>query len=199
MPQTVQFWRGRLPHWEIADGKYFVTLRLANSLPYALMQEIAALGRRCSSNVIDSCETSRQIFQKMEAWLDHHRELDWLTRPAVASTIADTLAGYQERGAIEIHEYVVMPNHLHLFICMKDQPLSSFMESFKRLAARRANRQLERQGNRFWQYEWFDHWSCSPHEDERIGRYIRNNPVKAGLVNRSEDWPFGSWSRSRPE
>jgi hypothetical protein len=49
---------------------------------------------------------------------------------------------------------------------------------------------------RFWQREWFDHWSRSDDEDERTVVYIRNNPVKAGLVKSYQDWPYASWSRS---
>ena len=35
---------------------------------------------------------------------------------------------------------------------------------------------------RFWQDEWFDHWPRSDEQDERIMRYIQNNPITAGLV-----------------
>ena len=27
-PETVAYWRGRLPHWEVVEGRYFVTIRL---------------------------------------------------------------------------------------------------------------------------------------------------------------------------
>jgi hypothetical protein len=50
---------------------------------------------------------------------------------------------------------------------------------------------------RFWQYEWFDHWSRSGEQEDgiiRYIRYIRDTPVKAGLVKRYSDWPHGGWS-----
>ena len=41
--ETTSFRRGKLPHWEIKGGRYFVTVRLADSLPrdvVARLQEI---------------------------------------------------------------------------------------------------------------------------------------------------------------
>ena len=41
--RTISFWRGVLPHWEIVDGRYFVTLRLANSLPRGVAEDLATI------------------------------------------------------------------------------------------------------------------------------------------------------------
>jgi putative transposase len=64
------------------------------------------------------------------------------------------------------------------------------MKRFKKYTGREANRILNRKGQRFWQREWFDHWSRTPQEDDKIISYIRNNPVHAGLVENAEDWPW---------
>jgi REP element-mobilizing transposase RayT len=50
---------------------------------------------------------------------------------------------------------------------------------------------LGRRG-RFWQQESYDHWARDEDELERIIRYVEQNPVKAGLVAKAEDWPFSS-------
>ena len=85
-----------------------------------------------------------------------------------------------------------MPNHLHLFLRCGDGSLTDLMRGFKRFTSRACNELLCRQGKRIWQVEWFDHWSRSPQEDDRIVAYIRNNPVKAGLAREPGDWPY-SW------
>jgi type I restriction enzyme R subunit/putative DNA methylase len=54
---------------------------------------------------------------------------------------------------------------------------------------------LHRTGERFWQDESFDHWVRSEGEFIRIQKYIENNPVKAGLVAKAEDWPWSSASK----
>jgi type I restriction enzyme R subunit/putative DNA methylase len=62
----------------------------------------------------------------------------------------------------------------------------------KGIAAQAGNRLLHRTGERFWQDESFDHWVRSEGEFIRIQKYIENNPVKAGLVAKAENWPWSS-------
>lgn len=38
--------------------------------------------------------------------------------------------------------------------------------------------------------EWFDHWCRTPGKEDGVATYIRNNPVMAGLVPRTADWPW---------
>ena len=88
--------------------------------------------------------------------------------------------------------YVVMPSHIHLFFEINSElSLKGELEKLKRWTGRRAAEiDKQFQGRRFWQTEWFDHWSRSDEEDEQIARYIRQNPVKAGLVDHLEQWPY---------
>ena len=86
-----------------------------------------------------------------------------------------------------------MPNHIHLLIEILSGGLKTNLESFKGWTGRSAGRILQLEKHRFWQREWFDHWVRSPEEAAGIVDYIRNNPVKAGLVARFEEWPYGSW------
>ncbi len=89
-----------------------------------------------------------------------------------------------------------MPNHVHL-VCKplanangNYQATSAIMHSLKLYTAHRANRVLGRDGH-FWQHENYDHVVRDEMEYQRITAYVLNNPVKAGLVERAEDW---SWS-----
>jgi len=59
---------------------------------------------------------------------------------------------------------------------------------------RQANAILGRTGRPFWQDESFDHWVRGPEELEKIVRYIEENPVAAGLVERAERWRWSSAS-----
>jgi len=125
--------------------------------------------------------------------------------------VADAIEHRRQRGDWLVHEYVIMPTHVHLFCEIGSRGMKAVMEDFKRWTGHRAAELLQvgpaRQAGpdfdirsrpaggtyRFWQREWFDHWSRSDEEDERIMLYIRNNPVKAGLVRDYHDWPYGSW------
>jgi len=94
--------------------------------------------------------------------------------------------------------YVVMANHLHVFLKPKLQvTIGSITKHLKGYTAREANRLVKRTGQTFWQDESFDHWSRDQKEFLRIVAYIENNPVKAGLVKSAEDWLWSSASERR--
>jgi putative DNA methylase len=70
--------------------------------------------------------------------------------------------------------------------------LSQITRSLKGSTAREANKLLDRTGQPFWQDESYDHWARDDDEFSRIIAYIENNPVKAGLVLKPEDWQWSS-------
>jgi hypothetical protein len=93
----------------------------------------------------------------------------------------------------------VMANHVHLLLLPSISP-SLLLKSLKGATAREANRLLNRTGEQFWQRESYDHWVRNDAEWSRIASYIERNPVKAGLVEKDEDYPWSSanprWSKS---
>jgi hypothetical protein len=66
------------------------------------------------------------------------------------------------------------------------------MKSLKGYTAHEVNRLLGRTGVPFWQRESYDHWVRDQPEWQKIVAYIENNPVKAGLVSRAEDYRWSS-------
>jgi hypothetical protein len=60
------------------------------------------------------------------------------------------------------------------------------------IAALLSGARLGRIGEPFWQKESYDHWVRSETEWNRIASYIEENPVKAGLAARAEDYPWSS-------
>ena len=84
-----------------------------------------------------------------------------------------------------------MPNHVHFVIETRERwPLAGIMQSLKSFSAKEANQILGRTGT-FWQREYYDRFIRDSLHLENVVRYIEENPVKAGLVDRAEDW---SWS-----
>ena len=84
-----------------------------------------------------------------------------------------------------------MANHVHVLVT-PHVDLSTMMHSLKGFSAREANRLLGRTGEPFWQGESYDHWVRDQREFDRVGRYIENNPVSAGLVLKPEDYRWSS-------
>ncbi len=88
-----------------------------------------------------------------------------------------------------------MPNHIHLVLTPRAAEdgtpiaLQRIMYTLKRQTAIGANRHLDRNGT-FWQYESYDHYIRDRAEYERVVAYVLDNPVKAGLCDSWEAWPW---------
>ena len=94
---------------------------------------------------------------------------------------------------IDLFAAVVMPDHVHLlFTPLRDEngwpfPLVEIMQSLKGATAHRINKLLHRSGP-VWQEESFDHVLRSDESLKQKAEYIRQNPVRRGLVQKPEDY-----------
>ncbi|MFQ5732895.1 MAG: transposase [Planctomycetaceae bacterium] len=193
-PKTVEFWVGRLPHWEVEEGRYFVTIHLAGAIPDAGRRRIRGLAQELQVDKVAgdaNLQVHRQVFTEMERWLDRAPCVEHLTRPAVAETVIEAIEHRAANNIWRMFESVLMPNHVHLFFELVKPGLKRVLEDFKRWTGRHASAILDLDERaRFWQREWFDHWSRSDEEDDRIVRYIAQNPGKASLVKTDNDWKW---------
>ena len=177
------YYERHLPHWQPPEKVLFLTWRLAGSLPAAFWRECTekSAGKRFAvfDRALDSGCTGPM----------------WMKNVTVAKIVSDALRyGETERGLYRVSAFVVMSNHVHLLI-ETIEPLQEITRLLKGYTARCANLVLSRTGQPFWQDESFDHWVRNSGEQERIIRYIENNPVTAGLVTRAEDWAWSSAAR----
>jgi REP element-mobilizing transposase RayT len=123
----------------------------------------------------------------------------FLRQDAIANLVVESLHRGAELGHYELASFVVMANHVHVLLLPKAPP-SRLMKSLKGSTAREANRLLGRTGEPFWQRESYDHWVRGEREWRRIESYIENNPVKAGLVSRAEEYRWSSkWNQKSVE
>ncbi len=201
-PLTLGFWRGRLPHWEVEDGRYFVTIHLAGAIPKQGIERIQQLSAELqqgeSPNSVESqLPLMRTIFRQMEEWLDRAEHNTLLNAPAVAEMVIEAIQHRSQIQHWELFGFVIMPNHVHLFLSVLQGTLKESIDDFKRWTGHKAAKLISLPNDRFWQDEWFDHWSRSDEQDERIVRYIQQNPVKAGLVPAAADWKYGSGSQPK--
>jgi len=96
---------------------------------------------------------------------------------------------------LQVHGLVVMPDHAHMiFTPLKDEKgntfgLAEIMNGIKGASSHSINKALHRRGP-VWQYESFDHVLRT---DEKIAgkvNYICQNPVRQGLVNSEDEYPW---------
>jgi putative transposase len=190
--------RGYLPHVKREGAWYFVTFRLADSLPQEVLLEfkrqqaekLCALPADAKPAARE--EIDRELQRQVERYLDRGVGECHLRRPEIAQLVVEALQYFVERQYL-LDEWVVMPNHVHAMLWpMPNYTLSEILRSRKRQTARDANIILGRTGQDFWQHESYDHWIRNDEEKFRIRRYIRNNPVIAKLCKSAEEWPWGS-------
>jgi REP element-mobilizing transposase RayT len=189
--------RGYLPHVKREGASYFVTFRLADSLPQEVLLEFKRQQAEKLRALDDGKpgpreEIDREFQRQIERYLDRGVGECHLQRPEVAQMTAEALLHFHEQQYL-LDEWVIMPNHVHLVLWpMPNHILNDILRSRKRRTARQANVLLRRTGDTFWQHESYDHWIRNDEEKARICRYIRNNPVKAGLCQSPEAWRWGS-------
>ena len=85
--------------------------------------------------------------------------------------------------------HVLMPDHLHMLA--EGVTEGSDLKRFAHLAKQRSAYQYRRQmRHHLWQPSYFDHVLRDDESSLPYIRYILENPVRAGLVLRAEDYPY---------
>jgi REP-associated tyrosine transposase len=128
----------------------------------------------CPAYFLTACTASRRPLLASEYVRDAFREF------SIAAT---------HRG-IWVGRYVLMPDHLHLFAAFAPNAieLSAWMKALKgAISQALRNEGLE---SPFWQKGFFDHLIRSAESYQEKWTYVCQNPVRAGLVTKAEDWPY---------
>lgn len=132
----------------------------------------------------------------MDRYLDTTRTGPmYLAQEPIARMVVESLHRGVLLGHYDLGAYAVMSNHFHVLLLPRISP-SRLLQSLKGVTARQANLILARTGETFWQAESYDHWVRNAEEWKRIVAYIEENPVKAGLVERAEDYQWSSAAKS---
>jgi putative transposase len=100
-------------------------------------------------------------------------------RDEVATLMMATFQKYRDAGEYELHEYVVMPNHIHLLLSLNDQSLGRVIQFIKG----GFSHALRQQGSAFgtvWQQRYYDRRVRDENEFAEVAEYIRQNPVRKG-------------------
>jgi len=195
--------RGYLPHLKVNGGAYFVTFRLADSLPrevvIRLKEQRDDLVRRAAESTtltVDGGSVRHQPFAsyaaEVDAVLDQHTGAARLRDSRIAGLVADALHYFADNREA-LHAWCVMPNHVHAVVRpLGVHTLDTILHSWKSFTATEANRLLQRTGQPFWQHESYDHWIRDDEDLAHCINYTAQNPIKAGLCVHAADWPWSS-------
>lgn len=176
----------RLPHWQQAGASYFVTWRLADSLPKALLdqhyheREQWLRSHPEPWDEATEAEYHQRFSARMDAWLDEGHG-SCLLRDSRCSEIVSQALRHFDGERVAMISFVVMPNHVHgLFTLNQAWKLEELIHSWKRHTANEINR-MHGESGALWMKDYFDRLIRDPSHLNNCIRYIRNNPNKARL------------------
>jgi putative transposase len=90
---------------------------------------------------------------------------------------------------VAVGRYVIMPDHVHLFVRGDDNfRLGPWIGALKQALGKAA--MLSRAKVQIWEEGFFDHVLRSDESYSQKWNYVRENPVRAGLVKSATDWPY---------
>jgi len=184
--EEVEVTRRNLPHWK-QDGKtYFVTFRVADSLPEQqrrqLVEDRVNWKERYGSIAVDQltaperAEYYRLFHQRVEQWLDAGYGSCPFKRFELRTLVQNALS-YFDGQRYQLDEFTVAANHVHCLVTpYSGHDISAILHSWKSFTANKINRVLQKTGQ-FWLDENFDHLVRSEAQFEKYQTYIRGHAV----------------------
>jgi REP element-mobilizing transposase RayT len=95
----------------------------------------------------------------------------------------------EETYNVAVGRYVIMPDHVHLFVRGDyNFRLGPWIGALRQVLAKAAT--FSRAKGQIWEEGFFDHVLRSNESYSQKWNYVRENPVRAGLVKSAADWPY---------
>ena len=177
--------RGYLPHCE-ARNLQFITFRLYDSVP----KEVILKWKEQVAHDSDF-EQANKLLRLLDQYEDAGKGSCYLKDERIAKLVQDALL-FHDGKRYKLLNWCIMPNHVHVLIeKFEGVTLSGILHSWRSFTSHKANEILGRTGD-FWMKDYFDRFIRDESHLNATIRYIENNPVKAGLANEPEDWPWSS-------
>ena len=138
-----------------------------------------------------------------------HQWADVFTRRDYSDILINSLKFCQKEKGLLIYGWVIMSNHIHLIVQSNQTPLSDIIRDFKKytatqiVAAIKENTRESRRSWLLWLFKkedgtWF--WEEGYHGEAIFSKeffetklnYIHQNPVRAGIVEKEEEYLLSS-------
>jgi len=174
--------RGYHPHFDKSGIIQTVTFRLADSLPQEVLkrleQDLKYKNTKANREYIEEC-------------LNKGYGECQLKKKECAEIVENLILSGNNR-IYELISWIVMPNHVHVIIKIKQgNSLSNIVKKWKGRSAFEINKMVGRSGS-FWQRDYFDRYIRDERHLLAAIEYVHMNPVKSGLASNPEDWEFSS-------
>ena len=111
-----------------------------------------------------------------------------------ARILADVLYDLRKESKLKLYAFAVMPDHLHfIFLPLTPENLSTILHKLKRRSSREIHKKDKSKGT-LWERRFYDRILRNDLEFAKAIDYIHWNPVKGGLSETTEGYPFSSAS-----
>ena len=161
--------------------------------------------------------TGYKIIDKQGAYFLTFQIVGWVdlfTRRSYRDIVIESFKYCQQHKGLNLFAYVIMSNHIHLLAQSEQNDLSGFIRDFKNYSSNKFLEIIEgntesrkewmkivfeyhgkfkpKQTNQIWTHENHPEHIYSQKFIEQKINYIHNNPVRAGLVEKPEDYLYSS-------
>jgi REP element-mobilizing transposase RayT len=108
------------------------------------------------------------------------------------TVIGELLKSAKELG-FRVLCYCLMPDHLHVVLTPGDsgRSLSKFLNTFKGRTT--AIFKKKKGFKKIWQRSAYDHVVRADEDLRAVIEYIMNNPIRKGMTEKADDYPYGNW------
>jgi putative transposase len=134
-------------------------------------------------------DAQRTFFITTVTW----RRLPIFRNEGRARLLLNVLFDYREQGKYLLHEFVIMPDHVHVLIT--PAPEISLERTVQFIKGGFSYRLRKEEKMEVWQPSFTNHRIRDMEDYERHGEYIRLNPVRAGLAREAREYPYSSANR----
>ena len=107
---------------------------------------------------------------------------------AVAGVVLELLRT-SDAQHFSVIAYCLMPDHIHV-LAEGTEPAADFRQFVRSFKQQSSFQWKRRTGRPLWQRSYFEHVLRSDEDTVGLARYILENPVRAGLAARPEDYPY---------
>jgi len=180
-PETARS-RRRLPHWQQDGCAYFITFRLADSIPASELRKLKEEleGWKKHNPEPWDYKTYQEYQQRFhdgpQRWLDQGHGECLLSQPELREIVATAIRHFDGERYI-LDSFVVMPNHVHAIVKpLAGHQLSAILHSWKSFSSNQVNKAAGRSGP-LWQEESYDRLIRDWENLVDIRGYIERNPA----------------------
>jgi putative transposase len=153
-----------------------------------MMSRMEDRGRRFPKRIRLPLEAYAEAGSVWHITIRTARHQPHFANPALASMVCEQLRWYGNQYDLTLFGWCLMPDHLHLIAQVNSRSLIAALDAFKSWTTRQSH--LLGVTGQLWQTSFHDHGLRNPADIDAAVGYLYRNPIRSGLVEHAEDYPW---------